>query len=81
MALDAGRLVLASANPGKLRELGHLLDPLGVEVLSQADFDVEPVEETLLLEVGRDAHVGERTRELGRCTIDPHEATDEGRTG
>lgn len=44
--LEAGRLVLASSNQGKLRELAHLLEPLHVEVVSQADFDVVPVEET-----------------------------------
>lgn len=46
MALDGGKLVLASGNKGKLRELTHMLEPLGIEVLSQADFNVEPVEET-----------------------------------
>lgn len=46
MALDGGRLVLASGNKGKLRELAHMLEPLGVEVVSQADFAVEPVEES-----------------------------------
>lgn len=46
MALDAGKLVLASGNQGKLRELAHMLEPLGLDVLSQADFDVEPVDET-----------------------------------
>lgn len=44
--LEAGRLVLASGNQGKLRELAHLLEPLHIEVVSQADFDIEPVEET-----------------------------------
>jgi len=46
MALEGTRLVLASSNPGKLRELAHMLKPLHIEVLSQADFDVAPVEET-----------------------------------
>jgi len=46
MALDGGKLVLASGNRGKLRELAHMLDPLHIEVVSQAEFDVEPVEET-----------------------------------
>lgn len=44
MALE--KLVLASGNAGKLRELAHQLEPLHMEVLSQKDFNVEPVEET-----------------------------------
>ena len=40
------KLVLASGNAGKLRELAHLLEPLGIEVASQAEFDVTPPEET-----------------------------------
>jgi XTP/dITP diphosphohydrolase len=46
MTLEGGRLVIASGNEGKLSELAHMLEPLQIEVLSQADFDVEPVEET-----------------------------------
>jgi XTP/dITP diphosphohydrolase len=44
MALE--KLVLASGNAGKLKELAHQLEPLHMEVLSQKDFDVTPVEET-----------------------------------
>lgn len=40
------RVVLASGNRGKLVELQRLLAPLAIEVLSQASFDVPPVEET-----------------------------------
>ena len=40
------RVVLASANSGKLRELAALLTPLGIELLSQATLGIEPVEET-----------------------------------
>jgi XTP/dITP diphosphohydrolase len=39
------RLVLASNNPGKLRELSALLAPLGFEVLPQADFNVPEADE------------------------------------
>lgn len=46
MAIEGGKLVLASGNPGKLKELAHMLEPLHIEVLSQADFDVQAVEET-----------------------------------
>ena len=40
------QVVLASGNAGKLRELAHILSPIGVELLSQATFDVPEVEET-----------------------------------
>ncbi len=46
MAIEGGKLVLASGNKGKLRELSQMLEPLHVTVLSQADFKVEPVDET-----------------------------------
>ena len=39
-------VVLASSNPGKLAELGALLDPTGLQVLSQEAVGVEPPEET-----------------------------------
>ena len=40
------RVVLASGNPGKLREMMSLLDPIGIEVQPQSRFDVPDVEET-----------------------------------
>ena len=40
------QVVLATANPGKLRELQTLLADAGIAVLSQADFGVAPVAET-----------------------------------
>ncbi len=40
------RIVLASGNPGKLREIGKLLTGLDYEVLPQSEFDVSEVEET-----------------------------------
>jgi XTP/dITP diphosphohydrolase len=40
------RIVLASSNPGKLRELAALLAPLRLELLSQADLGIAPPEET-----------------------------------
>jgi XTP/dITP diphosphohydrolase len=39
------RLVLASNNPGKLREFAQLLAPLDFAVLPQADFNIPEVEE------------------------------------
>jgi XTP/dITP diphosphohydrolase len=41
----AGRLVIATHNPGKLREMRELLTPYGIDVVSAADLGlVEPVE-------------------------------------
>jgi XTP/dITP diphosphohydrolase len=39
------RIVIASNNPGKLRELSALLKPLGIEAAPQADFAVTEAEE------------------------------------
>ena len=41
-----GRVVLASGNAGKLRELHALLAPLGMDVVAQSDFDITGVDET-----------------------------------
>ena len=45
MSLES-RVVLASGNPGKLRELAALLAGLGIEVLAQSRFDVPEAAET-----------------------------------
>ena len=39
------RLVLASGNPGKLREMRALLAPLGYEVVAQAELGIDEAEE------------------------------------
>ncbi len=39
------KLVIASNNPGKLREIGHLLEPLGIEVLPQSVFNIAEADE------------------------------------
>ena len=39
------KLVIASNNAGKIREIGHLLAPLGLEVLPQSEFEVPDVDE------------------------------------
>jgi XTP/dITP diphosphohydrolase len=39
------RIVVASGNPGKLRELAALLAPLGIEALPQSRFEVSEAEE------------------------------------
>ncbi len=43
---DKRKLVIASGNPGKLRELSALLEPLGYELHAQSEFAVPEVEET-----------------------------------
>jgi XTP/dITP diphosphohydrolase len=40
------KIVLASSNPGKLREINALLEGLGMTVLPQSDFDVPDADET-----------------------------------
>jgi XTP/dITP diphosphohydrolase len=40
-----GKLVIASNNAGKLREIRSLLEPLGIEVLPQSQFKVSEVDE------------------------------------
>jgi XTP/dITP diphosphohydrolase len=39
------RLVLASGNAGKIREISHLLAPLGIEVVSQAALGIDEADE------------------------------------
>jgi XTP/dITP diphosphohydrolase len=39
------KLVIATGNPGKLREISQLLQPLGLQVLPQSDFAVPEAEE------------------------------------
>ncbi|MDV7339694.1 RdgB/HAM1 family non-canonical purine NTP pyrophosphatase [Terasakiella sp. A23] len=44
--LSAGKLVIASHNEGKVREIRDLLAPLGMDVISAAELDLpEPVED------------------------------------
>jgi len=44
--LRASRIVLASHNAGKLREIAALLDPFGITAVSAADFGLSEPEET-----------------------------------
>ncbi len=39
------KLVLATGNPGKLREIGALLAPLGIELVAQAELGIPEAEE------------------------------------
>ncbi len=43
---DGGKLVIASHNPGKVREIGDLLRPYAVDVISAAELNLEEPEET-----------------------------------
>ena len=40
------KIVLASNNQGKVKELASMLEPLGIEILSQKDFKLASIEET-----------------------------------
>jgi XTP/dITP diphosphohydrolase len=40
------RYVLASGNPGKVREINEILSGLGIEVIPQSEFNVPEIEET-----------------------------------
>lgn len=43
---DGGRLVIASHNPGKVREIDHLLAPYGAEAVSAGELGLDEPEET-----------------------------------
>lgn len=45
-AFDGKKLVLASHNKGKLREIAELLEPFGIEVISAGDLGFEEPDET-----------------------------------
>lgn len=46
MSTAPGKLVLASSNAGKLREINQLIGRLGLEAVPQSDFDVPDADET-----------------------------------
>jgi XTP/dITP diphosphohydrolase len=45
MQLPFNKLVIATGNKGKLKELAHLLEPLGLEIIPQAELNVPEAEE------------------------------------
>jgi XTP/dITP diphosphohydrolase len=45
MQLPFNKLVIATGNKGKLKELAHLLEPLGLEITPQAELNVPEAEE------------------------------------
>ncbi len=40
------KIVMATSNPGKIREIARMLDGLGVEIVAQSEFGVEDADET-----------------------------------
>jgi XTP/dITP diphosphohydrolase len=69
------KLVIASGNSGKLREIGQLLQPLGIEVLPQSSFNVTESEEPYCTFI-ENALV--KARHASRCTGLPALADDSG---
>jgi XTP/dITP diphosphohydrolase len=59
------KLVVASTNPGKLREIGAILAPLGIVVLPQSNFDVpeadEPYDTFVENALAKARHAAQRT--------------------
>lgn len=69
------KLVIASNNPGKLREIGHLLEPLGLEVLPQSIFDISEVDEPYCTFI---ENALAKARHASRCSGLPALADDSG---
>ncbi len=69
------KLVIASNNPGKLREIGHLLEPLGLEVLPQSVFDISEADEPYCTFV---ENALAKARHASRCSGLPALADDSG---
>ena len=75
MAATTTRIVVASGNPGKLRELEALLDGLGVTLVPQASLGVRPAEETGATFAD---NALQKARHASRCTGLPAIADDSG---
>ncbi len=69
------KLVIASNNPGKLREIGHLLEPLGLEVLPQSVFDISEADEPYCTFI---ENALAKARHASRCSGLPALADDSG---
>lgn len=69
------KLVIASSNTGKLREIGHLLEPLGIEAVPQATFDVSEADEPHCTFV---ENALAKARHASKCTGLPSLADDSG---
>ncbi|HEX5538741.1 MAG TPA: RdgB/HAM1 family non-canonical purine NTP pyrophosphatase [Methylophilaceae bacterium] len=69
------KLVIATGNPGKLREIRHLLQPLGMEVLPQSDFNVPEADEPYVTFI---ENALAKARHASRLTSLPALADDSG---
>ncbi len=69
------KLVIASNNPGKLREIGHLLEPLGLEVLPQSVFNISEADEPYCTFI---ENALAKARHASRCSGLPALADDSG---
>jgi XTP/dITP diphosphohydrolase len=69
------KLILASANPGKLKELSDLLSPLGIELHTQNEFGVSEAEEPFFTFI---ENALTKARHAARCTGLPALADDSG---
>jgi XTP/dITP diphosphohydrolase len=69
------KLVIASNNSSKLREIGHLLEPLGLEVLPQSVFDISEADEPYCTFI---ENALAKARHASRCSGLPALADDSG---
>ncbi|HEX5538194.1 MAG TPA: RdgB/HAM1 family non-canonical purine NTP pyrophosphatase [Methylophilaceae bacterium] len=69
------KLVIATGNSGKLREIRHLLQPLGIEVLPQSDFNVPEADEPYVTFI---ENALAKARHASRLTSLPALADDSG---
>jgi XTP/dITP diphosphohydrolase len=65
MALALSKLVIASGNKGKIREIAHVLAPLNIEIVSQSEFNVpecpEPYETFVENALAKARHASQHT--------------------
>jgi len=75
MALPFSKLVIASGNAGKLREIQHLLAPLNIEVIPQSQLNVAEAEEPFCTFI---ENALAKARHASQCTGLPALADDSG---
>jgi len=71
----ATQVVLATSNAGKVREMGALLAPVGIELIAQGELSIEPVEETGLTFF---ENALQKARHASACVQRPAIADDSG---
>ncbi len=72
---NLAKLVIASNNPGKLREIGELLAPLTINVASQSEFNISEADEPHITFV---ENALAKARHASRCSGLPALADDSG---